>query len=692
MWHDGLPKSLKVLYNPLYGVASTKVSERSAMKDHDKTKDQLIAELEELRGRVSVLEASETEWRRTEEALQQSEERFRLLVEAIPQPIWRSDADGNVIEFNRRWHEYTGQTAEEAKGSGWAKALHSDEAAMVVNKVRAGITSGVAIEIVNRLRRASDGSYRWHLARAVPMNDRGGKTIGWFGCVTDIDDQKQAEEALKKAHDELEQKVEERTVELTKANEELAIFRKFAETSGQGFSMADLDGHLLYLNPALCRMLGEERQEGWVGQHLSICYSEESNRRGKDEIEPALMRVGYWQGELPMLSRQGKSIPTWHNAFLIRDESGNPLRLAVVITDIAERKAAEEALRASEERFRVTFEEAPVGMVIGVGDGIIAKANRAVCRMTGFSQEELIQRHVRDLTHPEDRGLSGPFVKRLFAGEIPSFTVEKRYLRKGGQSFWAQATTAAIQGPDGKIAFGLGVVEDIDDRKRAEEALKQERRTLKHMLEASDHERRLISYDIHDGLAQELAGAIMQFQIYAHARQANPKDAAKAFDSAMTMLQQSHAEARRLISGVRPPILDESGVVAAIVHLVYDPAFEQGPKIEFRNRVKFERLAPVLENVIYRIVQEGLTNARSHSKSKEIMVGLKQRGDRLQIEIRDWGVGFDPKTVRENRFGLEGIRERARLLGGKCRIHSKPGEGTSIVVELPVAEQESEPQ
>ena len=196
------------------------------MKDQDKTKEQLVSELEELRQRVSALEASENEWRRTEEALQESEERFRLLVEAIPQPIWRSDADGNVIEFNRRWHEYTGQTAEEAKGSGWAKALHPDEAAMVVNKVRAGITSGVAIEIVNRLRRASDGSYRWHLARAVPLNDRGGKIIGWFGCATDIDDQKRAEKVLQKANDELERRVKERTAELLKANEEFAAGRK----------------------------------------------------------------------------------------------------------------------------------------------------------------------------------------------------------------------------------------------------------------------------------------------------------------------------------------------------------------------------------------------------------------------------------------------------------------------------------
>ncbi len=120
--------------------------------------------------------------------------------------------------------------------------------------------------------------------------------------------------------------------------------------------------------------------------------------------------------------------------------------------------------------------------------------------------------------------------------------------------------------------------------------------------------------------------------------------------------------------------------------MVYDPAFDQGPKIDFRNRVTFKRLASVVENIIYRIVQEGLSNARNHSKSDKIRVSLKQRGDRLRIEIRDWGVGFDPKIVQDNQFGLEGIRERARVLGGKCSIKSKPDKGTTIMVELPVVE------
>ena len=443
------------------------------MKDQEKTKEQLIAELEELRGRVSALEASETEWRRTEEALQESEERFRLLVEAIPQPIWRSDADGNVIEFNRRWHEYTGQTAEEAKGSGWAKALHSDEAAMVVKKVRAGITSGVAIEIVNRLRRASDGSYRWHLARAIPMNDRGGEIIGWFGCATDIDDQKRAEEALRQSHDELEQRVEERTAELAKANEELAIFRRFAEASGQGFSMADLDGHLLYLNPALCRMLDVEKPEDCIGQHLSICYSEESNRRGKQEIEPALMRDGYWEGELPMLSRQGKSIPTWHNSFVIRDERGSPMRLAVVITDMTERKQAEETVRQSEEKYRSLVEACPDLIVVRDLEGRVLYASRQMWQWLGIPEsEELLGRNVCDYVIPNDRArLAANMTELLRVGVRKN--IEYTALRPDGSTVCTEVSSAVMRDAASQPRAAVSVIRDITERKQAEAVLRE---------------------------------------------------------------------------------------------------------------------------------------------------------------------------------------------------------------------------
>ena len=187
------------------------------------------------------------------------------------------------------------------------------------------------------------------------------------------------------------------------------------------------------------------------------------------------------------------------------------------------------------------------------------------------------------------------------------------------------------------------------------------------MLQSSDHERQLIAYEIHDGLAQYVTGAIMQLQMSDHLREQDPVAAKKAFDAGMVMVRESLSEARRLISGVRPPILDESGVVAALAHLVYDFQEQKGLKVEFHSEVDFGRLAPVLENAVYRIVQEGLTNACKHSTSKRIRVGLVQHGGQLRIEIQDWGRGFVVENVAEGRFGLEGIRELRPIARRQCR-------------------------
>ena len=748
---------------------------------------------------------------------------------------------------------------------------------------------------------------------------------------------------LKQAHDELERRVEQRTAELTRANEELAIFRKFAEASGQGFSMADLDGHITYLNPAMCRLLGEDRPEEVIGKHLSIHFSEPSNRRGKEEIEPALSQKGYWEGELPMLSRHGTSVPTWHNTFMIRDENGTPLRIAVVITDISERKKAEEALRQTqatldaffgastailnivddefrylktdsltptyfgldsqsivgksvkdlsphwfeqygpmvrrvvetgepvhnveisspvpsrpgemvywrasyfpvalpggkrgngvvgveitdmrraeealrqnEEKYRGLVEACPDAVVMSDLDGKVLFASRQTWRLLGLSDaDELIGHSVFDFVIASDRGRLAANMTQLIEGGVRRDT-EYTVLRKDGVTVPTETSSAVIRDAEGRpkavmavirdiarrketeaalreseerlrticdsaldavvmvdsggkavywnpaaermfgysrdemmgrevhavlppdryresvrqgfshfAATGAGeavgktleltaarkdgsefpiemsvsafrihdrwcaaaIVRDVTERKRAREALEREQRTLKHLLQSSDHERQLIAYDIHDGLAQQLAGAIMQFQVYEHLKSSQPDEAHRAYDGGVTLLRQSHFEARRLISGVRPPILDESGVVTAIAHLVHEQQAQGGPQIEFHSKVKFDRLAPVLENVIYRIVQEGLANACRHSKTQMVRIVLMQRRATIGIEIRDWGIGFDPKSVPDNRFGLAGIRERARLLGGKCRIQSKAGEGTAIIAQLPLAEQ-----
>jgi signal transduction histidine kinase len=255
-------------------------------------------------------------------------------------------------------------------------------------------------------------------------------------------------------------------------------------------------------------------------------------------------------------------------------------------------------------------------------------------------------------------------------------------LRKDGSIVYVDVASDRIT-YDGRPCL-IHLLRDTTERRQAQEALRKEHRTLKHLLRSSDHERQLIAYEIHDGLAQQLAGAIMQIETCWHQKDAKPQEAAKAYDAAITMLRQAHFETRRLISGVRPPILDESGIVAAVAHLVNEQRLQNGPQIEFHGEVSFRRLVPILENAIYRIVQEGLANACKHSESKKVRVELVQCEDMLRIKVQDWGVGFDPAAVRDDRFGLEGIRERARLLGGSTTVESTPRHGTSLMVELPL--------
>lgn len=219
--------------------------------------------------------------------------------------------------------------------------------------------------------------------------------------------------------------------------------------------------------------------------------------------------------------------------------------------------------------------------------------------------------------------------------------------------------------------------------------MEQQQRTrdqLLRALELYERDRQLLAYEIHDGCAQQLTGAMLCFQSCRQLRDANPREANDAFERGLRLLGDGLAEVRRLIGGLRPAVLDESGVVAAIGYLVNESRQQGGPEIAFRPDGQFHRLAHPLEHAVYRIVQESLTNARRHSKSPRVEVRLTQQERLIRIEVEDWGIGFDPRIVPRDRFGLQGISERARLLDGQTTIVSAPGQGTRVVVELPLME------
>jgi signal transduction histidine kinase len=218
-------------------------------------------------------------------------------------------------------------------------------------------------------------------------------------------------------------------------------------------------------------------------------------------------------------------------------------------------------------------------------------------------------------------------------------------------------------------------------RKQAEEALRAEQQFLLHLFRAQEYERKLAAYELHDGIAQYAAGAIMHLETYLHTLGHEPPPT--QLDLTSDLLHKTLDESRRIINGLRPPVLDEGGVVMAIDHLIQE-RLKSGLQIAFDHSTEFERLAPSLEMAIFRIAQEALTNATKHSGSSTIEIVLNRQGDRVRLAVRDHGTGFTSIRASEGALGLRGIRERVRLLGGTVAIDSQPGKGTCVSVDLPV--------
>ena len=529
------------------------------MSDQDKTQQTLLEEVVELRQRVAALEGINAEREQAVKAARQSEDRLRRFYESGLLGVIYWNMNGQIIDANDKFLELVGhQRADLVAGRiDWVNMTPPEYRHLDDRSVEELKATGVNKAPFEKEYFRKDGTRVPIIVAGAMLDEARSNGVAF---VLDITERKRAEKALKKAHDELEQRVEERTDELTRANEALRESeRRFRE------------------------MMGNVRL-------LSV-----------------------------MLDREG----------------------------------------------RITF------------------CNDFLLQLTGWQREEVMEINWFDAFVPADQGVKDLFLESIACETIPPHLENDITTRSGERRRIAWSNTV-LRDSRGGVIGTTSIGEDVTERKRAEEALQKVHRNLKHLLHSSDRERQLIAYEIHDGLAQQLAGAIMQFQAFDHLKDKNLNEAVSAYDEAMNMLQQGHCETRRLIAGVRPPILDESGVVEAIAHLVHQESRDEGPKIAFHSRVDFDRLDPTLENAIYRIAQEGLTNVRKHSKSENVLVSLFQRGDRVRIEIRDWGVGFDPKSVPRSRFGLEGIRQRARLLGGKCSIRSRTGKGTRVAVELPV--------
>jgi signal transduction histidine kinase len=231
------------------------------------------------------------------------------------------------------------------------------------------------------------------------------------------------------------------------------------------------------------------------------------------------------------------------------------------------------------------------------------------------------------------------------------------------------------------LAFSLCYCYEAIQRRITDE-LAAEQQTMKQLLSAQEIERQLLAYDIHDGIVQMMTGAAMHVDAGLARLESAEPGATAEMEIARQLLANSIREARRLVSGLRPPILDECGLVAGIEYLI---AEHPGLKVRFEHDADMTRLSPLIETALFRICQESLTNAAKYSAANLVEIHLMRRAGKLSLVVRDDGKGFSANTPEDDlRFGLQGIRQRARFLGGQADIKSQQGTGTTISVQVPI--------
>jgi len=379
--------------------------------------------------------------------------------------------------------------------------------------------------------------------------------------------------------------------------------------------------------------------------------------------------------ELQLVHKDGSPLWCEITAKFAVDEQGRLFGVIGALRDISDRKQAEQARQEHEQRFRLLLENMPDFVALLDARGIIQYMNRD--SITVPTAELLDSNGLRTL-RPEYRPLTRECLERAVRrGEVQRMDVEDII----GRYFSCRMVPVGDEPATRQVIL---IATDVTEQRRFQQRLLRKQQFLRRLLDLHEQERQLTACEIHDGVAQQLVAARFQFEASQQLQAANPEAAAAAFAKGLDLLDQGLAEVRRVISGVRPPILDEQGVVAAVEYFIASLRERLTVEIEFTHEACGGRLPGLLETTIFRVIQEAVTNACRHSQSPKVGIQLVQHDESLQITVRDWGVGFDPQQVSPSRFGLQSIRERARLLGGRAEIDTAPGKGTTVTVELPL--------
>ena len=347
----------------------------------------------------------------------------------------------------------------------------------------------------------------------------------------------------------------------------------------------------------------------------------------------------------------------------------------------------EAKFRLTEKDYRYLFENASDAMWVQDMEGNFLDGNRALEKLSGYTLEELAGKNITQFLSDEFLALAKEVQRRLLAGEDIDQPYEQRFLVKGGRTRIVKMATNPLI-INGEVKGFQHVARDITEERQLQENM---RFYVRQVTRAQEDERKRIARELHDDLAQSLLLLTQGLDFLSSTTRKKLSDAKlkQSLEKLRSQAIDTLEGLRRYAQDLRPPILDHLGLLPALEWMAEELAKKHGIDAQVKVIGSERSLPAEVELLLFRIAQEALTNTRRHAEASRARITLEFGDDKVVLTVNDNGKGFKlPRRLGDlasvGKLGLAGMQERARLIGGRLRIQSEVGKGTTVTVEVPV--------
>jgi PAS domain S-box-containing protein len=624
-----------------------------------------------------------TERKRTEDALRASEERFRTMADQAPIMIGVTNEKGEITFLNQAWLDFRGRTLEEEAGWNWAEEVHPEDRDRVVTAMQSAIERRERYSLEYRIRDCR-GDYRWVLDTASPLLRPDGEPRGYIGTALDITERKRAEEAVAESRKR---------------------YRGLVEKINDWVWEIDADGVYTYASPRVLELLGYAPEE-IVGKTPFDLMPPAEAQRVWNAFQPIwLERKPLELVENTLVRKDGRLVTVETSGMPVFAEDGAFLGYTGIDRDVTERKRAQEALR---EKEYLLSESQRIGHI---GSWSVDLATRVATwthetyRLLGVAPDTFVPSAdtLIALLHPDDRDAMREWIRAALAGSPPE-ALEFRVPLPDGSVRVLIGRGELIYADDHRPLRLVGTAQDITQRRQAEEALRrlnerlelqvaERTEELRHTVDrlqqltlelsqAEDRERKRIADILHDDVQQTLAAAKFHLNLLS-TEPRTAQESREIVEQVKGMLKDAIEKSRRL-SHELSPALYQVDLTAILEWLARQMREKHGLTVRVEVHGALESPSEPLKAFLYKVVQELLFNVVKHADVHEARIRVRRRGRYLRLAVIDKGRGFDPHRLEAAPgFGLLGIRERVQLLGGRMKIKSARGVGSTFLISLP---------